>query len=248
MAFIVALVASAGTIRVLDLYREHPARIWRMRVWHALTPFDTRLTTRVPARVDGDLLLIALVHAVLAIASLAVLLYGTEHFVGFARWPARAVAGTAFVYGTAGAVADLVRALYLLVGVAVPPIQRTPIASRSLQEFWGQRWNRVVGRWLRENFFLPLARRRRPMIGLLLAFFVSGFLHGYLTVAAVGATMALPMTAFFIVQGALVLLERGLRVDAWPAAAARLWFVTAMLVSVPLFVEPMIAVVLPAAN
>jgi hypothetical protein len=248
MAFVVALVACWGAVRTLDLYRERTARPWRMRVWHVLAAFDTRQTTRVPARVDGATLMNVLGHAALATGGAVVLLYGAPHLLGFARWPVRAVAGTAFAYGVAGAVADLVRWMYLLVGIAVPPIQRTPIASRSLQEFWGQRWNRVVGRWLRENLFLPLARRRRPAVGLLLAFVVSGFLHGYLTLAAVGSAMALPMTAFFVVQGGLVLLERGLRVEAWPSAAARLWFVTAMLVSVPLFVEPMLAVVLPAAN
>src|SRR5206468_9155475 len=48
---------------------------------------------------------------------------------------------------------------YLAGGVDVPAVQRNPIVSRSLAEFWGQRWNRVVGGWLREFMFEPFARK-----------------------------------------------------------------------------------------
>jgi hypothetical protein len=245
LAFIVALLACWGTVRVVDLCRERPARSWRLRVWHVLAAFDTRDTTRVPARVDRPTLSSAVAHAAFGGAGLALLVYAVPQFAGPTRATVRWLGGAIFVYGVAGAVADGVRSSYLLVGVSVPPIQRAPVFARTLREFWGQRWNRVVGRWLRETLFVPLARRRRPATGLLLAFVVSALLHGYLTLASVGLDMAIPMTAFFLVQGVLVLVERGLRVERWRPVPARIWFFTSMLVSLPLFVEPMLAVVLP---
>ncbi|HTV17129.1 MAG TPA: hypothetical protein VMG12_00620, partial [Polyangiaceae bacterium] len=33
-------------------------------------------------------------------------------------------------------------------GLRPPPLHSHPILSRSLAEFWGRRWNRVVGHWL----------------------------------------------------------------------------------------------------
>jgi len=247
-AFVVALVACWGAIRVVDLYREHPARSWRLRLWHVLAAFDTRHAKRVRPCVDGAGFGRGLLQSTVGVAGLAALVYAAPRIAGPAHAIVRCLGGAALVYGVASAVAEWLRSMYLLVGVAVPPIHRSPIASRSLREFWGERWNRVVGRWLRETFFVPLARRRRPTEGLILAFVASALLHGYTTLAAVGATMAIPMMAFFLVQGGFVLIERALRIERWSEASARLWFFTAMLVSLPLFVEPVLAIVLPGIN
>src|SRR5436190_320061 len=88
-------------------------------------------------------------------------------------------------------------------GAGGSTVRKTPIAARSLREFWGERWNRVVGSWLRRTFFVPWARRRHIGVGLALAFTVSALLHGYMALAAVGLAAALPMTTFFLLQGAL---------------------------------------------
>jgi hypothetical protein len=65
------------------------------------------------------------------------------------------------------------RALIAALGYAMEPVQRTPILSRSLAEFWGRRWNRIVGRWLRENAFEPFAKAGRPGTGSFVAFVAS---------------------------------------------------------------------------
>jgi D-alanyl-lipoteichoic acid acyltransferase DltB (MBOAT superfamily) len=174
--------------------------------------------------------------------------YAAPRFDGAAHAVVRWLGGVALVHGLAIAVAEWLRSIYLLVGVAVPPIHRSPLASRSLREFWGDRWNRIVGGWLREAIFLPLARRRRTTEGSTLAFVASALLHGYAATAAIGAAKAAPMIAFFLLQGALVLVERALRVERWPDAWARIWFFSAMLCTLPLFLQPVLAILLPATS
>jgi hypothetical protein len=247
VAFVAALVALWGAIRVVDLYREHPARSWRMRLWHVLAIFDTRLAARVRPRVDAGAFGRGLLFCAIGAGGAAMVVYAAPRFDGTAHAAARWLGGVVLVYGLASGVAEWLRSIYLLIGVAVPPIHRSPLASRSLREFWGDRWNRVVGRWLREAIFLPLARRRRTAEGSTLAFVASALLHGYATTAAIGPAKAVPMIAFFLLHGVLVLIERALRVERWPDAWARLWFFAAMLLTLPLFLEPVLAIVLPAS-
>jgi hypothetical protein len=50
------------------------------------------------------------------------------------------------------------------------------------------------------------------------------------------------MTAFFLIHGLLVLLERLLRQRSWPRWAQRSWTLGWLAISSPLFVEPLLAV------
>jgi hypothetical protein len=90
-----------------------------------------------------------------------------------ASWPCRPASPTtparcagrsgALVMYALGETGDaLFRVLLASSALRGPPIHRTPIVATSLREFWGERWNLVVNRWLREHCFLPWARRRQP--------------------------------------------------------------------------------------
>ena len=68
-------------------------------------------------------------------------------------------------------------------------------------EFWGERWNRTVGEWLYRFAFRPLARRRRPMLGLAAAFALSALLHAWMFVVALDVRAGFMAGAFFLVQG-----------------------------------------------
>jgi hypothetical protein len=81
------------------------------------------------------------------------------------------------------------------------------------------------------------------MLGLMLGFVVSAIGHAFPVLVALGASMAAWMLAFFLAQAVFVLLETRLRVARWPRAARRLWTVTLMVASSPLFVEPALRVV-----
>src|SRR5262249_23617594 len=121
----------------------------------------------------------------------------------------------------------------------VPPVLHDdPILSRSVQEFWGERWNRIVSAWLAANCLWPLARRRRPLLGLAAAFAASALLHAYLTWAALALPSAMEMGVFFLIQAVIVLFERRVGVPRWPGAAARAWTVATLLLTSPLFVGP----------
>jgi hypothetical protein len=242
--FLQALLAAWGLVRVIDLCRDAGFPSWRARLWHVFAAFDTRRIERVPPRRDRRLYGLIAVHLLLGTAGLGLVVVAP--LLGYLHTAVRWVGGAAFVYGTAGVAAELVRALYLLIGIAVPPVHDAPVRARSLGEFWGRRWNRVVSSWLRQSFFAPLARRGHAGAGLLLAFTASAVLHGYTAVAAGGPALALPMTGFFLVQGLLSLAERRLEVDRWPPGQARVWFWAAMLSSGPLFLEPILAIFLPA--
>ena len=193
--------------------------------------------TRVPAtwslRVAGQIILD------LIIAGIALLiLLRARYLFGMTPLIERLAAGVVVAYSGVQFVFDLARFCFLATGWSVDSLHRTPIAARSLAEFWGQRWNRYVSAWLHRFVFLPLARRRHPRLGIFCAFLVSGLLHGWPILAAIGWLGALTTSLFFVAQGAFVLVEHRLRVHSWPVPIARAWTVSVLLATLPLFIDP----------
>ncbi|UJR14162.1 hypothetical protein I4U23_001157 [Adineta vaga] len=78
-----------------------------------------------------------------------------------------------------------------------------PFLSKSIREFWGRRYNRLIGKLLKESIFDPI--RRLPCssttIAALASFIVSGLLHAHVATAAFGASSPLPAFIFFVLQG-----------------------------------------------
>jgi hypothetical protein len=99
-----------------------------------------------------------------------------------------------------------------------------------------------VSAWLRETCFRPLARRGHPLLGLLLGFVVSAIGHAYPVLVALDLPMASMMFTFFVVQAVFVMLEVRFGVARWSRPARRVWTVTLMVASSPLFVEPALRV------
>lgn len=228
--------------RVIDLVGEAHDRSWGARLWHVFGLVDTRQTTWVPPAVDTKALGKMITYAVLAIVGLMIAVAIAPHTNGIWYWLLRWLGGALFFYSLADAVEGAVRALYRAVGVVVPRQHMLPIASRSVQEFWGKRWNRAVGEWLRRHCFLPFARRRQVRTGLVAAFCVSAVFHAYFTWVAVGGSMALAMVVFFLTQGVCVLLELWLGVAHWHPIYAHTWTVIAVLGCSPLFIEPLLRI------
>jgi alginate O-acetyltransferase complex protein AlgI len=173
--------------------------------------------------------------------SLLVLLH-TRHVVGAVCSITRLGAGVVLVYAGTQFVFDLASFCLLAVGISLGPFHRTPIAAHSVAEFWGQRWNRIVSAWLHTFVYLPLARRRCSRLGVFSAFLVSGVLHGWVILVAVGISSALATLLFFVAQGAFVLAEHRLRIHAWPVPVARGWTWAVLLASSPLIVDPYLRV------
>lgn len=73
------------------------------------------------------------------------------------------------------AIGTTAQILFAAFGVHVQALHERPWRSQTVGEFWGRRWNCVVGDWLRQVCFNPF--RRRPRTAILLAFTVSGIMH-----------------------------------------------------------------------
>ncbi len=181
---------------------------------------------------------LVLFHVIIAWVAFLTLLQMQHPPAGTPMGLLRLAAGVALLYAIAELVFEGFGLCFLAAGYSLPPMHRTPIAARSVGEFWGQRWNIIVSAWLRTYIFWPLARRRRAGVGVLCSFLVSGALHGWPMLAALGTSAAFTTAGFFVIQGVFVLAENRLHIHTWPVAMARAWTLLILLASSPLYIDP----------
>ncbi len=129
-------------------------------------------------------------------------------------------------------------------GVPVEPIMNAPAAARSLSEFWSERWNRAFNGVVRIFLFRTTYRRIGVTGAMLLVFLASGLVHDLVIALPAGECYGLP-TAYFLLQGFGVLIERsgpGRRLGLSRGVAGRLYMAafTAGPVYWLLFPEPFI--------
>jgi hypothetical protein len=120
------------------------------------------------------------------------------------------------------------------VGIHAEPIMRRPLASQSLGEFWGKRWNLGFRNLSHALVFQPLQKRFGAAAGALGAFLASGLIHDLVISVPARAGYGLP-TAYFLIQGLAALAERsrtGRRLGLGRDLSGRLW--TALIVVAPL--------------
>jgi alginate O-acetyltransferase complex protein AlgI len=153
-------------------------------------------------------------------------------------WPMTlrlASAAIGFVWLYLFAFFDAVALVFRALGYGVEKLWDNPIASTSLMEFWGRRWNRIFSGMLRETLFLPLSRRVGAGLALFAVFFYSGLLHENLSFAAMSG-FGLPLL-YFLIQGAATFLEtlrpfrRSLQRRPW---LGWLWTAAVVVTPVPL--------------
>jgi hypothetical protein len=134
-------------------------------------------------------------------------------------------------------------------GIAAVPIMNWPIASTSVAEFWGRRWNLAFRDLTHRFLFAPLVRRVGAVVALLTGFLVSGFVHDLvISVPACGGWGG--PTCYFVLQGLGVLLERsklGRKVGLGSGVAGYVFCLCVILVPSPLlFHRPFVErVILP---
>lgn len=242
---LMTVVALLSVMRALDLATDGSSWDWRHRVWQMIGVVDIRELQRQAGgghAWNWAHAIWGLFFLMGAVSMVSVALYvgqQEQHWV----WPVRWLCGAAAMYCVPEASQYLIRFVYSGLGYETPPLHREPVLSCSIREFWGERWNLVVHRWLRRHFFWPLARRRRRSLGVVLAFVASASLHAWFIFAAVGWPLAGAMGAFFLLQGLLVVVESKL---GWSSRSkglpARAWALGGVLLPSPLFVEPALQV------
>jgi alginate O-acetyltransferase complex protein AlgI len=128
-------------------------------------------------------------------------------------------------------ICDVLAGFWRARGVAVERLFVNPVASRSLGEFWGRRWNLAFHAVARDFVFRPVARRRGAAAGILATFLFSGLLHEVLLSVPAGGGYGLP-TGYFLLHGLLVLAER-----RWNLKG-RVWTLFWVLAPAPLLFHP----------
>jgi hypothetical protein len=118
-------------------------------------------------------------------------------------------------------------------GVEARPLMNRPIASISLAEFWGRRWNTAFRDLTHRLLFRPMTRRFGAREGIAVGFLFSGLVHDLVISYPAGGGYGGP-TLFFVLQGAGMLVERtGLGRTLGLAHGARGWLFTMLVLVLP---------------
>jgi hypothetical protein len=244
---ILSLYLAWSAINVIELARDPVSRGAAFRVLQVLVLHDLRLDGYARRRRAPELRPWLLLTAGFAGAAAALGLYMVAWAEGLGatpvRWFLRYLAGVFVTYLAVEAVVRLLGFIYRIAGLVPPRLHEHPILSRSLAEFWGRRWNRIVGTWLRSVGFAPLMARGYPRLGIALSFLLSAALHFYFTWPALGPRLAVMMSSFFVLQIPFIGLERVLVLRRWPRALQHVWTLGVLAALSPLFVEPFLRIV-----
>jgi hypothetical protein len=129
----------------------------------------------------------------------------------------------------------LISLFWRSMGIDAEPIMAKPIASKTLAEFWGKRWNLGFRQLAHEYVFRPLQKRVGVTGAGLLVFSVSGLIHDLVISVPARGGYGLP-TAYFVFQGLGVTFERSMlahRLGLRSIAASRIF--TIVITTAPAF-------------
>jgi Membrane bound O-acyl transferase family len=97
-------------------------------------------------------------------------------------------------------------AFWRLGGIDVRELFRAPYQARSLQEFWGKRWNMAFSEMTAIIVYKPLKTKLGNQIALIASFLLSGILHEIAISLPVGAGFGLPLL-YFVLQSFAMQIE-----------------------------------------
>ena len=213
---------------------------FRARLYFLMSWFGTRELKRRPRSFHAA----ALLQFVAGTLAFAALVAAVQVIPASGLWLGpRWLAGGFMLFAFAEVATGFHNFLTALLGLTLPGVLNSPVLSRSIGEFWTERWNPGASVFFRRTCYEPLARHGRVR-ALFAAFIVSGIWHWLLAYVVLGRWgMSVVWGAFFFVQPLLILLERRLQVRRWRPAAARGWTLSALAVTCPLIVEPTLQII-----
>jgi membrane bound O-acyltransferase family protein len=116
-------------------------------------------------------------------------------------------------------------------GVQARPLMNRPLASTSLAEFWGRRWNTAFRDLTYRLLFRPCASWFGPRWGIFAGFLFSGAVHDLVISVPARGGYGGP-TVFFTIQGTAMVIERtafGRRIGLGSGWSGRLFAATVLI-------------------
>jgi hypothetical protein len=101
----------------------------------------------------------------------------------------------------------LLSCFWRAIGVEARPLMNNPLASVSVSEFWGRRWNTAFRDLTHRFLFRPLADKIGPRRAIVAGFVFSGFVHDLVISVPARGGYGGP-TLFFSIQAVALLGER----------------------------------------
>jgi hypothetical protein len=101
----------------------------------------------------------------------------------------------------------LLSCFWRAIGIEARPLMNSPLASVSVSEFWGKRWNTAFRDLTHRFLFRPLIAKLGPRWALWIGFVISGLVHDLVISIPAGGGYGWP-TLFFVIQGSALLIER----------------------------------------
>lgn len=243
LRFLLAVAGFGLLMRIVDLRGDRRSWSFGARLWLCSALVDVREAGAATPRLDPRRLLAVVAHSGLAAVGWWLSHGAVEHVSGPGTWLLRYGGGVTLIYGVADAACGAVVVAYAALGVRIPLQHRAPILATSVGRFWSRHYNLNVSAWLGRHFHRPAAKRGRARAGLIAAFGASTLVHIWVAWVPLDAAMALSMGGFFVISGAIVVVERSWQGFArLPTLARRAWTVGWLLLSSPLFVEPFLRI------
>jgi hypothetical protein len=101
----------------------------------------------------------------------------------------------------------LLSCMWRSIGLQAQPLMNQPLASTSLSEFWGRRWNTAFRDLTHRFLFRPCATWFGPRWGIVVGFLFSGAIHDLVISVPARGGYGGP-TIFFAIQGLAMVIER----------------------------------------
>ena len=127
----------------------------------------------------------------------------------------------------------LLSCLWRAAGIDARPLMDWPIATTSVSDFWGRRWNTAFRDLAHQFFFRPVVRRWGGAWALAASFLFSGLVHDLVISLPAGGGYGWP-TLYFLGQGTAVFVERSRIGKALGLASGwRGWLFAAVVILAP---------------